>query len=137
MYVFDFKGIPAHVKGTNDISRTSFRVPSDESLEYWVKRFIHFKVNHQAIKEQFGKKVLYFEDFDKQQYALFSDENNQGIQSGEKLRISNKGYDDGNGNRGDLVAEIKIVVPKKISEQEKELYEKLEQISKFNPREEK
>ena len=57
----------------------------------------------------------------------------QGIQSGEKLRISNKG----NGNRGDLVAEIKIVVPKKISEQEKELYEKLEQISKFNPREEK
>mgnify|MGYP000611140528 FL=1 len=61
----------------------------------------------------------------------------QGIQSGEKLRISNKGYDDGNGNRGDLVAEIKIVVPKKISEQEKELYEKLEQISKFNPREEK
>lgn len=61
----------------------------------------------------------------------------QGIQSGEKLRISNKGYDDGNGNRGDLVAEIKIVVPKKISEQEKKLYEKLEQISKFNPREEK
>ncbi len=31
----------------------------------------------------------------------------------KKLRISNKGYDDGNGNRGDLVAEIKIVVPKK------------------------
>lgn len=83
MTFFDFKGIPAHVKGTNDISRTSFRVPSDESLEYWVKRFNHFKVNHQGIKEQFGKKVLYFEDFDKQQYALFSDENNQGIQSGE------------------------------------------------------
>ena len=37
----------------------------------------------------------------------------------KKLRISNKGYDDGNGNRGDLVAEIKIVVPKKYQNKKK------------------
>ena len=38
----------------------------------------------------------------------------QGIQSGEKIKIPGKGYKDKKGMRGDLVAEIKIVVPKKI-----------------------
>lgn len=83
MTFFDFKGIPAHLKGTNDISRTSFRVPSDAALEYYVKRFNKHNVKHEGIIEQFGKKVLYFEDFDKQQYALFSDEGNVGIGTGE------------------------------------------------------
>ena len=32
----------------------------------------------------------------------------QGIQSGEKLRIPGKGYKDGKGGRGDLVAEVKV-----------------------------
>ena len=58
----------------------------------------------------------------------------QGIQSGEKLKIPNKGYNDGKGGRGDLIAEVKIVVSKNMSEQEKKLYEKLKEISKFNPR---
>ncbi len=83
MTFFDFSGIPAAIKGTNDISRSSFRVPSDEALDYWVKRFDHYDVKHGGIIEQFNKKVIYFEDFDQQQYALFSDENNQGIGTGE------------------------------------------------------
>lgn len=83
MTFFDFAGIPASVKGTNDISRASFRVPNNEALDYWVKRFDHYQVKHGGIIEQFNKKVIYFEDFDQQQYALFSDENNQGIGSGE------------------------------------------------------
>ena len=58
----------------------------------------------------------------------------QGIQSGEKIRIPRKGYKDTKGNRGDLIAEIKIVVPKKLTEEEKKLFEKLNKISKFNPR---
>ncbi len=57
-----------------------------------------------------------------------------GIESGEKLRIAGKGYKDGKGGRGDLTAIIKIVVPKKITKQEKELYEKMKEISNFNPR---
>ncbi len=57
-----------------------------------------------------------------------------GIESGEKLRIPGKGYKDGKGGRGDLTAIVKIVVPKKLTEQEKELYEKMKEISKFNPR---
>ena len=83
MTFFDFKGIGAHQKGTNDISRTSFRVEDDQALDYWLKRFEHYKVNHDPIIEMFGHKVIYFEDFDKQQYAIFSDEKNIGIASGE------------------------------------------------------
>ena len=58
----------------------------------------------------------------------------QGIQSGEKLTIPGKGYKDGKGGRGDLIAEVKVMVPKKLSSEEKEIFEKLKQISKFNPR---
>ena len=60
----------------------------------------------------------------------------QGIQSGEKVRIPGKGYQDGKGGRGDLIAEVKIRVPKKITDAEKELFEKLSKISKFNPKNE-
>ena len=58
----------------------------------------------------------------------------QGIQSGEKIRIPGKGYKNGQGGRGDLVAEIKIVVPKKLTEEEKKMFEKLDHISTFDPR---
>lgn len=58
----------------------------------------------------------------------------QGIQSGEIIKIPGKGYKDGKGNKGDLIAEIKIMVPKKLSKEEKEIFEKLNKISKFNPR---
>lgn len=58
----------------------------------------------------------------------------QGIQSGERVKIPNKGYKDGKGGRGDLVAEIKIMVPKKLNDKEIELYNQLKEISSFNPR---
>lgn len=60
----------------------------------------------------------------------------QGIQSGEVIKIPQKGYQNGNGGRGDLIAEIKIMVPKKIDSSEKEMFQKLKEMSKFNPREE-
>lgn len=58
----------------------------------------------------------------------------RGIESGEIIRIPGKGYKDGKGGRGDLVTEVKIIVPKELSPEEKELYEKLSEVSKFNPR---
>lgn len=58
----------------------------------------------------------------------------QGIQSGEKIKIPSKGYKDGKGGRGDLVAEVKIMVPKKLELDEKEMFEKLKEMSRFNPR---
>ncbi|PKR83372.1 ring-cleaving dioxygenase [Heyndrickxia camelliae] len=82
MTFFDFPGIPKGTHGTNEISKTSFRVPSDAALDYWVKRFDRLKVNHTGIKDQFGKKTLSFVDFDDQQYQLISDEHNKGVASG-------------------------------------------------------
>lgn len=58
----------------------------------------------------------------------------QGIQTGERIKIPKKGYKDGNGTRGDLIAEIKVVVPKQLTKQEKAMFEKLNEISNFNPR---
>lgn len=58
----------------------------------------------------------------------------QGIQSGEKIRIPGKGYKIQKGTRGDLVAEIKVMVPKQLTNEEKEIFEKLNKVSKFNPR---
>lgn len=82
MTFFDFPGIPKGVHGTNEIHKTSFRVPTDAALAYWVKRFDRLQVAHTGIKEQFGKKTLSFVDFDDQQYQLISDELNDGVASG-------------------------------------------------------
>lgn len=82
MTFFDFPGMPKGVHGTNEISKTSFRVPTDKALDYWMNRFERLHVSHTKIGEQFGKKTLYFSDFDDQQYQLISDELNTGIESG-------------------------------------------------------
>lgn len=82
MTFFDFPNIPKGVHGTNEIYKTSFRVPNDESLQYWVKRFDRMEVKHEGIKEQFGRKVLPFVDFDDQNYQLISDEKDEGVAAG-------------------------------------------------------
>jgi glyoxalase family protein len=82
MTFFDFPRIPKGIHGTNEISKTAFRVPSDAALDYWVKRFDRLEVKHTGIKEQFGKKALSFVDFDNQHYQLISDEFNKGVASG-------------------------------------------------------
>ncbi|MEH7883711.1 ring-cleaving dioxygenase [Bacillus sp. JJ1609] len=82
MTFFDFPGIPKGAHGTDEIYKTSFRVPTDAALEYWVKRFDKYDVKHTGIKELFGKKTISFADFDDQQYMLVSDEFNEGIASG-------------------------------------------------------
>ncbi|WP_404456189.1 ring-cleaving dioxygenase [Oceanobacillus kapialis] len=82
MTFFDFPGIPKGSHGTNEIFKTSFRVPNDTALDYWVNRFDRLEVKHTGIKEQFGKRTLSFVDFDDQQYQLISDEKNEGVASG-------------------------------------------------------
>lgn len=58
----------------------------------------------------------------------------QGVQSGERITIPGKGYKDSKGGRGDLIANIKVMVPKKLTDEEKEIYTKLKEVSTFNPR---
>ena len=58
----------------------------------------------------------------------------QGIQSGENIKIPGKGYKDAKGGRGDLIANIKVMVPKRLTDEEKEAFLKLKEVSSFNPR---
>ena len=83
MTFFDFPGSRKAVRGSDEIYRTGFRVPNDESLRYWKKRFEVKKVKHTDIQTFLGRQVLFFSDFDDQEYALFSDEGVPGIVGGE------------------------------------------------------
>ncbi len=59
-----------------------------------------------------------------------------GARSGQRLRLRDKGlpYRKPADKRGDVLIELKIVVPKTLSDEEKDLFEKLAETSKFNPR---
>ena len=57
-----------------------------------------------------------------------------GVQSGETIEIPEKGYKSSDGKRGNLIAKINIVVPEKLTKEEIEMFKKLKEISKFNPR---
>ena len=58
----------------------------------------------------------------------------EGTQTGELIKIPSKGYKDGKGGRGDLIAEVKVMVPKGLSNKERNLFEELNKVSEFNPR---
>ncbi len=57
-----------------------------------------------------------------------------GVKGGQRLRLANKGYPDGNGGRGDQLVEIMIVIPPNPTEEEVELYRKIRGLESFNPR---
>ncbi len=57
-----------------------------------------------------------------------------GAQSGNRLRLRNRGLNKRGGGRGDQYVSLKIVVPKNVSDEEKRLYEELRRVSIFNPR---
>ena len=57
-----------------------------------------------------------------------------GVQSGEVIEIPEKGYKTSDGKRGNLIAQIKIVVPERLTREETEMFKRLKEISKFNPR---
>ena len=51
-----------------------------------------------------------------------------GTSSGQALRLKGLGLPKKEGGFGDLNAKIKIVIPKNISEQQKELYKKIQEL---------
>ncbi len=57
-----------------------------------------------------------------------------GSSSGTRVRLREKGYPSKNGKNGDLFAEIRIVVPKELSDRDRELFEALAEDSEFQPR---
>ncbi len=57
-----------------------------------------------------------------------------GTQSGQKFRLRGKGMPNPKGAAGDFYAVAKIMVPKKLTRKERELFERLREVSRFNPR---
>ncbi len=58
-----------------------------------------------------------------------------GSSSGRRLRLRGKGMPGPRGGHGDLYAKVQIVVPRDLSTKERELFEQLAEISRFEPRE--
>lgn len=56
-----------------------------------------------------------------------------GSMSGQKLRLPGRGMP-GAGGRGDFYARLQIVVPTELGEEEKALYRRLGELSRFDPR---
>lgn len=59
-----------------------------------------------------------------------------GSSSGRKLRLRGEGMPNAGRGNGDLYAEIKVMVPTKLTERERELFEQLATESNFDPRKE-
>ena len=57
----------------------------------------------------------------------------KGTQTGDKISIPNKGYYTPEKERGNLIIETEVVIPKKLSQKEKELFVELKKVSSFNP----
>ncbi|MFQ5600811.1 MAG: DnaJ C-terminal domain-containing protein, partial [Candidatus Krumholzibacteriia bacterium] len=54
-----------------------------------------------------------------------------GSSSGRRIRLRGRGYPDLDGDRGDLYAELRIVVPERLSRAERRLFEELARASRF------
>ena len=55
----------------------------------------------------------------------------EGSSSGRRIRLRGRGFPQAKGRNGDLLAEIKIVVPAELSAKERGLFEQLAQESEF------
>lgn len=71
---FEITGAPKYQPGSNGISRTYFRVPSKEALEFFRSRFEEKNIRHEEITEEFGRTVMKFEDHERQRLALMVDQ---------------------------------------------------------------
>lgn len=57
-----------------------------------------------------------------------------GSSSGRRLRLRGRGLPNPRGDAGDFFAEVRILVPRSLTERERELFEELARISTFDPR---
>jgi curved DNA-binding protein len=57
-----------------------------------------------------------------------------GSSCGRRLRLRGEGWPRPDGSRGDLLAEVRILVPKKLTRAERKAFEELRNVSKFDAR---
>ncbi len=58
----------------------------------------------------------------------------RGTQGGKKMRLRGKGLTRSKGSAGDLIVEIQIMVPSRLTREERDLFEELQKTSQFDPR---
>ncbi|MGD1866863.1 MAG: DnaJ C-terminal domain-containing protein [Phormidesmis sp.] len=57
-----------------------------------------------------------------------------GVQPGQRLKLTGKGYPIAQGLYGDQIVEIDVVMPTVLDDEEKALYQELRNVERFNPR---
>ena len=57
-----------------------------------------------------------------------------GSSSGREIRLRGKGYNRADGTRGDMYAEVAVRVPTELTDEEKQLFERLAEVSSFKAR---
>ena len=107
--------IKIKIEDTQKFKLNGINIETDLCITPW-EACLNKKINLQGIDEEISIKLP------------------EGIQNGEKIVIKGKGYKDGNGGRGDLIATTKIMMPQTFTKEEEALYKKLEEVSKYNPR---
>jgi len=74
MTYFDIPRAGKTVPGASSISNTAFRVKNEAALSYWKERFTKHHVSFEEVVERFGRKTLYFEDFEGSRLMLVIDD---------------------------------------------------------------
>lgn len=73
MTVFDMKHAAPEYRGTNSISRTSFRVGGEDALRYWSDRLTELGIEHGGLAERDHRLALDFDDIVGTQLSLIDD----------------------------------------------------------------
>ncbi|WP_144513693.1 ring-cleaving dioxygenase [Bacillus sp. FJAT-22090] len=82
MTYFDIPMAGRTYPGVSSISNTGLRVKSDKALQFWKARFEQYEIPHDQVVERYGRKSLYFEDFEGSRMMLVVDDG-KGIPYGE------------------------------------------------------
>lgn len=102
--------------------------------------FVNIKISDENNLFLEGKNIRTITDIYPWEAALGTTKNIQGIdgemtvkipagtQSGKRFEVKNRGYYDGFGGRGNLLIDVNIKMPDKMSDEELELYRKLEEL---------
>lgn len=76
MTFFPFRNIRQGAHGLGQAATTTFSIPKG-SLDYWLKRFEQFEVNHKQPQTRFNEVVIYFEDWDGLGLELIANDQDQ------------------------------------------------------------
>lgn len=107
--------VKVNIKDTNKFKLEGTNIKSELLLTPW--------------EAALSKKIRY-ETLDGEVTIFIS----EGTQSGEQIILEGKGYPNSIGVRGDMILNTKIVIPKKLTNEQKQCFKQMEDTMNFNPR---